>query len=476
MKSKTIILLVSIWAVACTSKNRNTTAHSSETKSQNSETSEQTTPLPTEGIKLARAISTTVANAASEPTRFTIDTKKENTLTTAQGTTITIPKDAFVDANGDPVQGDVTIAFNEYHTASDIILSGIPMHIETENGNLETFETAGMFDIAGQDATGNEVRIASNKTLSIELATFKEDTDYNFYKFDKTENIWTEEYKNTPVASNTARARFTEEYEAMGEVQKPIAIQKASSSDFVFELAVDQSENPEFKHFDDVMWKLTDNTIEDAQLFRQQIRDPNLTCIDRETSLYKLTGTAGGQKISTQVQPVLFGSNWKKAQARFNLKMTSYKASLKEREKEKATLENMAKLQRNIQISGFGTYNCDRYTRMKLRKKISFKALFLLPAIQKAVNKAYLIIKKEGQKEAIPLYSGQDGFFIYAPHENNTLITFDDDGTLYEFTNADFERITAMNPKADSKQTLSLKATTYKIASQTDMTAYLDRL
>jgi len=76
----------------------------------------------------------------------------------------------------------------------------------------------------------------------------------------------------------------------------------------------------------------------------------------------------------------------------------------------------------------------------------------------------------------VPLYSGANGYFIYAPHEDNTLITFDDEGNIFEFSNEQFKALTAQNPRADKEQTLNFNPTSFSVSSKRDIQAYLDNL
>ena len=472
----TLFALCFIVLQACTQTSKSKNTNNSRTDVEKITISEDGSSVKIPSHLVGKTITKPLPNLAPKPLIYRVITNKEIKLVTELGSTITIPKNAFVDQDGNQVDGEVEITFEEFHTASDVILSGIPMHVITEDGSLEAFETAGMFDISGKDSEGNELRIANNKTIQVDLATYKEEENFNFYSYDKTERLWTEEYKNTPVASNTARLQLSEELSFFPTPEKPLEIKKATSNDFVFELAVDKTNNPEFSHFDNVLWKLTDNTIEDAQLFKQTIRNPNLTCIDRENSVFQLTGKSGGRKVQTKVQPVLFGSNWKKAQKSFNKKISSYKKSLEDKENLIKRQDKMASFQRSLSVNSFGIYNCDRYLRMKGRKKISFKAILMLPALQKIVKQAYLIIKKKKGNEAVPLYGGTNGYFIYAPHEDNTLISFDDDGNLFEFSNEEFMKLTAIRPRTDVKHTLNLQATAFKMTAERDVQAYLDQL
>jgi hypothetical protein len=471
-----ILVLCFFLFQACTQTTKSSNSSVNDSLEEDVVVSEDGSSIIVPVSSVSKTIDQPLPNITPKPTTYKITPSIENVLITDAGTTITIPKDAFVDQKGNPIKGEIEVDFQEYHTAADVILSGIPMHVTTEDGSLEAFETAGMFDIAGKDTKGNEVRIANNKTIKIDLATYKEEEDFNFYSYNKTSGLWKEEYKNTAVASNSARTQLTEKLSFFPIPEKPIEIKKASSNDFVFELAVDKNRNVELSQFDDVLWKLNDNTIEDAQLFKQTIQDPNLTCIDREHSVFQLSGKVGTRKVQTKVQPVLFGSNWKKAQASFNKKVTAYKQGLENKAEMERRLDKMATFQRSLKVSAFGIYNCDRYLRMKGRKKITFRAVLVLPVLQKIIKRAFLIIKKKGQNNAVPVYTGGNGTFIYAPHEDNTLIGFDDDGNIFEFKNEKFKLLTAQRPVEDSEQTLNLDQTQYKATSPRDIQAYIDQL
>lgn len=101
---------------------------------------------------------------------YTVNAQTGGEITTAKGSTITFPPQCFVDQEGNTVEGDVNITFNEYHSASEIILSGIPMHIQTETGEIQQFESAGMFDINGE-ANGKAVAVAPGKDINVSLVS-----------------------------------------------------------------------------------------------------------------------------------------------------------------------------------------------------------------------------------------------------------------------------------------------------------------
>lgn len=87
-------------------------------------------------------------------------------LTLESGSRITLPANALVDKNGNPVTGEVDLKFREFHSADDILLSGIPMQLD-ENG-YEYMSSGGMMEIRASQ-NGEELELAQGKSASIEL-------------------------------------------------------------------------------------------------------------------------------------------------------------------------------------------------------------------------------------------------------------------------------------------------------------------
>jgi len=408
-------------------------------------------------------------NVKKEPYKFTINASEKHQLTTATGSKITIPENAFVDLEGNTIIGDVQLTFEEFHDASDIILSGIPMNITTENGEMESLESAGMFSISGSQK-GKEVRIGSNKTIEIELTSFKEEKDFNFYEFDTEKGNWIEIAQSVNTEENIARSEAEQSLTVVP--QNPIEIKKASSNDQVFELAIDKNVNPEFENFDNIMWKLVNQNDNNDELFTSRVRNPGLECIDQAKSIFRLTGSVNSKKISTKVQPVMFGSNYKKAKSTFNSKLQKFKLAVEQRKIEEKKIDQMGTVYRTMSVSKFGTYNFDRL--YKLRKKVQFNALFFVPALKKIFKKGYLIQGKE--KVSIP-YS-RNGYykFTFNPDERNTVITFDDEGNIYEFKPDDFRILENIKLGKNDEFTFNMKETGIKIHNETDFKSYLASL
>ncbi|MGB1038912.1 MAG: hypothetical protein ACPGYY_09720, partial [Bacteroidia bacterium] len=186
-----------------------------------------------------QSIDIPLPNVISGVISFRIDPSIDNVLTTDKGSKITIPKGTLVDISGNEITEKVELKFEEFHDAKDIILSGIPMNYTTENGEMGSFESAGMFNISAS-FNGEEARIGNGKSVEVELASFREESDFNFYEFDKSEGKWIDNgLAQEPVPNLEKESLLASLME--DKPQRPIEIKKATSTDKVFDLAVDKN-------------------------------------------------------------------------------------------------------------------------------------------------------------------------------------------------------------------------------------------
>lgn len=114
---------------------------------------------------------------------FNVDSKKGGTLSYPSGTQILVPENAFVDANGNPVSGSVSLGYREFRDPVDIMLSGIPMDYDSA-GKTGHFVSAGMFDI-NASVNGQEVFLAPGKEIDMKFAVTDTAASFNFYRLDE---------------------------------------------------------------------------------------------------------------------------------------------------------------------------------------------------------------------------------------------------------------------------------------------------
>lgn len=121
---------------------------------------------------------------------FTIQNPAEATsFTTQSGTTLAIPANAVVDAEGKLASGPVTIRYREFNSVAEIISSGIPMTVNGEGEEVEWMQTAGMFEIRGFQ-NGQAVNIAPEKAIQVDFIS-PVDGAYDAWALDDETNEWT---------------------------------------------------------------------------------------------------------------------------------------------------------------------------------------------------------------------------------------------------------------------------------------------
>lgn len=127
---------------------------------------------------------------------FDFNASEGGTFTHSTGTQISIPADIWQDAEGKAVSGDITLKYREFHNAADIFLSGSTLAYDTA-GSKEVFTTAGMFEIrAFKDSS--ELFIKNGQSLSVKMASYKADNDFNFYYLNEEAGNWEYEGRTEP--------------------------------------------------------------------------------------------------------------------------------------------------------------------------------------------------------------------------------------------------------------------------------------
>lgn len=109
-------------------------------------------------------------------------------IVNSKGTQIHIPKYSFVDDSGKRITEIVTLKFKEYTNSAEIAFSQIPMNYELNNQSY-CFNSSGMFEISGE-AQGTPVKMAYNKTLTIDYALAKQNPDISFFKLKSDKSNW----------------------------------------------------------------------------------------------------------------------------------------------------------------------------------------------------------------------------------------------------------------------------------------------
>ncbi len=145
------------------------------------------------------------------------------------GTIISVPANAFVDANGNPYKGAAKLKYREYTDALSIALSGIPMTYDSA-GVSYTFESAGMFDMVVMSDATTPLSLANGAVVSVGMPATSEDNGFNVYELDTATKNWALRGKDSiaPVAEEVEPAPAPTKLAAKPKPKKePVAVNDA---------------------------------------------------------------------------------------------------------------------------------------------------------------------------------------------------------------------------------------------------------
>lgn len=321
MKTVTLFLGAGLIFYACTS----TENLNSKTIENQQSKAEQSAIEPIEGLEI--------------PIRtFTVSAQQPTTIDLPNGGSISVPADAFVDEHGKPIQGDVQLEWQEFHSLTDIALSGIPMAYDSAGVQSELI-SGGMFTIDGKH-NGSDISIAPNKRIEVNLASNNPQQTFNFYQLDEASGKWTYQTtkKATPVPGAPS-SKNEEEIPLMFDVQAHI----------------DQTLFPELSPKAILGWEVDAKALSTKELDQLRQGFYTVDVIEKgKKGKYKLALENKREKHEIEARPVTFDQPVKHSKRAA--------AALAKRESEVQEYQNlMAKgdLIRSIEIPSFGTYNWD---------------------------------------------------------------------------------------------------------------------
>ncbi|MEL7250831.1 MAG: hypothetical protein AAFO03_20550 [Bacteroidota bacterium] len=296
-----------------------------------------------------------------------VDAEQGALITLPSGTEIEVPANAFVDLEGNTVTGKVNISFREFHTAAEVILSGIPMKDWNENAeNWENFSTAGMFEIRGTDEDQQPVKMVAERPVEVRLASRVEGT-YDTWYFDEDKGDWDRQGQNTgeafvpPPASTRNQAsagrdlppRPTPPIEYDAEAIR-VAFAGMNLVDFP---EINDPENIALQYAGergDEKDPEENEWIFDANWFQAELSKTG------QKGVYQLYLENDDEEFTTQVKATLLPEAYSLAMEDYRKQLAAYEEALRNSEQNRL---RVAKVLRNMEVGKFGVYNYDIYSR-----------------------------------------------------------------------------------------------------------------
>ena len=304
---------------------------------------------------------------------------------------IFIPKNAFVNKQGQDIIGDVEIQYREFHNQADIIASGIPMVYDSA-GIKRTFESAGMLDIKGFQ-NNEPVFIKPKNPITVELASSNSEKKFNQYVLDTVAGNWnyikrdivketigTKEARQTeginetatineiqkkldaiPPKIETEKTSYTQKVNQLPKTIEPQKPVKQTEGRPQYGLDVDYKEFPELSAYKNAVFEIgAENKNYSSSMGDVTWNSASIAEGPKKGKNYLLTLKQGSRTEKLVVYPVLVGKDYDKAIASFEQKFSSYKTLLAKREadeqklkaefeaKQKAYLEEQKKLSEEL--------------------------------------------------------------------------------------------------------------------------------
>lgn len=393
---------------------------------------------------------------------YSVPTSEGMSIETATGTTIEIPANAFVDKDGNPITGTVDIQFREFHDATDIIASGIPMH-NPETG--EFMETAGMFEIKGEQK-GQEIFVKGDKDIEVNLASFNEGNEFNFYKLGPKDCRWAD--KGTAAAKPNLKKQ-TRLAELDAELPTaPVKPRKHSNvENFVFDLDVNYSMFPELKSFKGVVWEYAgqgENPEKNEWIFTSDWDKINLE--KSSTGYFELVLSNKDKKFKTLVRPVLSDENYEEALAAFTAtKMAAYNTVKKAQQDERERLNAQAGLVRSFNVSGFGIYNWDIWHKPGRTRCVAKPKFDVMANVDSDINKISYFLVMGGQRSVVRYSPSTLSKFSFKAADDNALLAVLPEGKVAIFSAKDFKNLDLASIEKNHTALMEMATETMTVSS-----------
>lgn len=390
-----------------------------------------------------------------KPRLFTVSATAASTIELPNGGSIAFPDNAFTDAAGNPVKGTVTISWQEFHSLTDIMASGIPMVYDSA-GVDNHFVSGGMFTIdAAQN--GHDVELAKGKEATVALATYDPKPAYNFYSLDESTGAWS--YEKTAVATPNPKAA-----PETAAAEKP----KSKSSDVFLdiELPVPADSFPELAGKDILGWQ-----AEGAQLskkVKQQLgaRSWNGKLKAHSQAGYTIELVSGKEVVSLTAAPVFMETALAKTADVDKRNVAKWDNLLAFQQQQK-----QASLIRTASIPGFGTYNWD-YVHVR-ENPIEFIADIDVPE-DHSLKTAQIFQVCPEERSVINYSAGDLDKFSFDPTKSNCLVIIFPDQTIYTVSDKGFDA--ARSRRGSTEFTFSAERSTERFQRAEQLGRMVNRL
>lgn len=430
-----------------------------------------TLPGPTASYPFIKA---PLKNLDVKQGHYAIQAQKGGEVKYASGSIVTIPANAFVDANGNTVTGEVDVHYREFHDAVDFLCSGIPMHYDSTGKHFD-FVSAGMMEINAFQ-NGKEVFLKTGEKMSVELASNESDGNFNLYRLNAATKQWEYLGKDKaktlapkPVDPNISRliaerdARIDSMMRASGLVL-PEMPRLADKNKLRFNIDIDTLEFPELALYagNGALFEVIESPAHPFDKSAYTITWEDIVLSKSSMpGRYVLNLRKGLTRMTLDVYPVYEASSkgYQRAMSRYQLQQQNYMTAKSDLERRQKALretyasrinaihaqnstgdqsEFTATVMRAFEISSFGIFNSDRPEQYPVGA--SFNAKLVKDDGSLLNSPGFYLVDK--QKNGLFTYTSNPApRFCYNPDSDNMIWAVANE-KLYLCTVEEFRNIT----------------------------------
>ena len=356
------------------------------------------------------------------PETFTFSSEEDKIIELETGSKLFIPAGSFVDKNGTPIHGEVSLNFNEYHSFGEVMLSGITMKYDSA-GVEQDMITGGMFRIEAFQH-GEELELAENKRIKVAIASNTGVESMNFYKLNESTGDWT--YKQAGTGTKVKRNLI--------EIPKEKTEIAANSNFNLLDIQVKTDHIAALKGKEIVAWK-TKETIKNEVKNRLKFSIVGSELFEtNEPNQYRLViqkrTTEEKEKYELIVKPyftedAIRDSKHVREQMVENMReIDTYKEKMEKNE-----------VVRTIEIASMGVFNWDYLYHRENIKQLECNLNFPGNTNTDFVN-VFTICPEDNA--LIRLNFSDRGHFMYDPTKRNCIIAITKDNRVYYIPNSEF--------------------------------------
>ncbi len=376
-----------------------------------------------------------IAGLGIKPTVYTVISENGAEIKLPNGGKITIPKGAFANKDGNTVSGTVDLEWQEFHSLTDIMLSGIPMKYDSAGVEFNLV-SGGMFTI-NANKNGEKLFLKDGKEIDVNLVSTDDTPCYNFYELDDKTGDWKYETtaEGTPVVSEV-------------ETKKEVPNTKTT----LIDCEVEYSQFPELKDKNIVAWSTKEElSLEELRTIKNQVA---LLTLQKDDEGFYLNFKRNKEGTKLRVTPYLLEEAAAKSKT-LETELNKDYVAVQNAVQSAFQGASNGQFQRNISISNFGTYNWDCIHMVPDAQPIVANFKYNNEVENTDAMQVYYICKEDNL--IVRCNSKGDNSFFYAPTKKNALVAIAPNKEVFLMDNTGFDILRSNFSKKE--HTFYLKST-----------------